>query len=124
MKIKYNNDYREISQGLLKSFEKVSIGMAKVATSDWKQNHLNLYINDSKGNGNIIELQMYGLGKVNRTEEVSVDWLLAEGVQKPFFRELYNVLIGLNELEIEPDSIHIKFECGKIVSIEVFAYFN
>lgn len=120
MYIKYKGKNRKISSDLEKVFEKVCLGMAKVATNDWKQNHLNLYIKDSKGDGKTVQLQMYGLGKVNRSEEYSVEWILTEGVQKPFFRELYNLLIGINNMGIEPDVIHIQYECGKIINIEAY----
>lgn len=91
----------------------VSKTIASNIDSNWHNNHLNMYLSKNK---NKVEFKVYGLGKVNWSDEVSLKDLLNDKVTDPVWKSLVQVAPIIKDYANY--DVSWKFNCGVVKEVK------
>ena len=116
--IKHNKEPIKSNISLLLNIEKLCKLWVSGLDSNWKDNNFILTIKDD-GNNNIL-LSTFGLRKVLREEKVSMSRVLKR--KTAISDLLYRIIDEINTIEIFPEEIEIKYQCGRGVDVNLYTY--
>lgn len=114
---KYNSKNMSLSENLYKGLLKYSSTIVREIDSNWGNNHFNIRLYEDKG---YIYFSVYGLGKVNWSDSVSLEELLVYKDTDIIWKSVYNIIMLVNSCRYFPDGISWKFNCKVLKDLQFY----